>query len=82
VYASRALVDLEQNVRKLAAMIANKDKDALQIINLILQDAYVVKDALLKYEVQQIDAFRREVVDAQGSEQCKASPMIYAHIKS
>ena len=62
---ARALVDLEINVRKLAQTLENKDPEAKRLINLILQDAYVVKNALDGYETSQIG-----YIDAYGSDRC------------
>lgn len=67
---ARALVDLEINVRKLAQSLENKSPEANRLINLILQDAYVVKSAI-----------GAGYVDAYGSDRCKAAPMVYAHFK-
>ena len=70
---TRALVDIQANARLLYTLVANKDPEAKRIVNLILQDAYVIKDALNR------DESTRSYVDARGVEGCKATPMIYAH---
>jgi hypothetical protein len=72
---SRALVDLQANARLLYELVVRHDPEAKRIVNLILQDAYVVKDSLYGHEPTQSGH-----VDAYGSDRCKASPMIYAHL--
>jgi len=67
---ARAIVDLEFNVCKLSTLIANKDPEAKRVLDLILQDAYVVKNGLYGH------------LDAYGSDRCKSTTTVYAHVKT
>lgn len=82
-------MDLQANVRALGELLERRDAEAMRLVNLILQDAYVIKDSLSKDEYKAVLAkiarshSNAQVLthtDAVGEDGCKARPMIYAHL--
>ncbi len=62
--SSRAVVDLQANTRRLQSLLEAHDPEAMRVINLILQDAYVVKDALNRAKAANPEPVERGMVYA------------------